>query len=88
MKIIRCPFCGGEVSIGICDDEGNQHESDYEENPWSGLGFQFIHNIDNGASEDCPIATYEDEILGRFIYDSRQEAQKEWNKRYDKNTNA
>ena len=77
-----CPFCGGEVSIVVCDDEGNTHyELEYEENPWSGLGYRLYHD-ETQAGEDCPIARHECEgELGMWIYDSREEAIEAWNRR-------
>lgn len=29
-----CPFCGGKVSIVLCDDEGNLHDEAYRERPY------------------------------------------------------
>ena len=30
-----CPFCGGEVSLVPCDDEGNLHDEAYREHPYN-----------------------------------------------------
>ena len=38
-----CPFCGGEVSLILCDDEGNLHDESYRERTYSGLGFVLHH---------------------------------------------
>jgi len=75
-----CPFCGGEVSIMGCDEEGNIHDSSYESDPWSGHVYAIRHDISQ-ARHDCPIATHLGEITGRYIYSSREEAIKSWNMR-------
>ena len=41
-----CPFCGGKVSLVLCDDEGNLHDEAYRERPYSGLGFMLHHAHD------------------------------------------
>lgn len=43
----KCPFCGCEVGITICDDEGNDKYLDYLDDPYSGIAFKFNH--DNGG---------------------------------------
>lgn len=73
-----CPFCGGEAKIQVCDDEGNFHDDEYELDPWNGLGFLIIHDVE--SNPNCPIATNEDELLGVYIYDSRDAAIIEWNR--------
>ena len=81
---LRCPFCGGEVRIVVCDDEGNRRDEDYESDPWSGLRFGLVHeDSDVPEGETCPIATSDGDgaMLGAYIYDSREEARSEWNKR-------
>ena len=30
-ELKSCPFCGGKVSLVLCDDEGNLHQSTIEE---------------------------------------------------------
>ena len=52
-----CPFCGGEVSLVPCDDEGNLHDEAYREHPYSGLGFMLHHAHEDNP--ECPIASYE-----------------------------
>ena len=42
-KLKLCPFCGGKVSIVLCDDEANLHDETYREHPYSGLGFMLHH---------------------------------------------
>ena len=74
-----CPFCGVIPKIYVCDDEGNLHEDDYEKDPWSGLGFQINHTIEDAPH--CPIASHPDESVGTRIYNSKEELAEEWNKR-------
>ena len=77
-----CPFCGGNIRIVVCDDEGNTHNEDYEHNPWSGLGYQLYHDITDDPQNQCPIAGHEHEgIMGVWIYDTREEAIEAWNRR-------
>lgn len=47
----KCPFCGCEVGITICDDEGNDKPLDYLDDPYSGIAFKFNH--DNGGCVLC-----------------------------------
>ena len=77
-----CPFCGGEASLIVSDDEGNVRSEEYENDPWSGLSFKIKH--DHYDNKDCPIASYgadEGESIGVYLYDSREEATAAWNKR-------
>lgn len=76
-----CPFCGGQVEIVCCDDEGNPHTVDYEQDPWSGIGYRIKHSVEK--NEVCPIARYEGDgaTMGVYIYDTREEATQYWNKR-------
>ena len=53
-KLRPCPFCGGEVSLVLCDDEGNLHDESYKAHPYSGLGFMLCHTHEENP--DCPIA--------------------------------
>lgn len=81
-----CPFCGGEIKVAVCDDEGNLHLHDgeeYEKNPWSGLGYKLWHDETMTNGNKCPIAHEEDSWggLGRWIYNSREDALKTWNAR-------
>lgn len=78
-KKLICPFCGGEVRIVVCDDEGNIRPDEYEDDPWSSLGYMLVHEEEDGIK--CPIATEPDEPLGRMIYDSREEAIETWSQR-------
>ena len=78
-----CPFCGGKATIIYRDDDGNLHGDDYKDDPWSGLGYQIRHSHEE--NEDCPIARYAEDgaIMGSvYIYDTREEAIKAWNRRY------
>lgn len=79
IKLKKCPFCGGIPRIIVCDDEGNHHSDEYEDDPWSGLGFMLYH--DEKENPNCPIAHEEEAQCGRFIYDSRKEAALAWNRR-------
>lgn len=78
-----CPFCGGNVSLGIRDDEGNHRNEDYENDPYSGLTFTILH--DHESNKDCPIAKYKEDggMMGVYLYESRHEAMQAWNKRVD-----
>ena len=77
-----CPFCGGKVSIVLCDDEGNLHDEAYRERPYSGLGFMLHHAHEDNP--ECPIASYECDggvLGGVYIYDTEEQAVETWNKR-------
>lgn len=77
-----CPFCGGNVSLVLCDDEGNLHDEAYREHPYSGLGFMLHHAHEENP--ECPIASYECDggILGGVhIYETEEQAAEAWNKR-------
>lgn len=77
-----CPFCGGKVSLVLCDDEGNLHDEAYREHPYSGLGFMIHHAHEENP--ECPIASYECDggILGGVhIYDTEEQAAEAWNRR-------
>lgn len=76
-----CPFCGGVVRIAVCDDEGNLHPEEYENDPWSGIGYMLMHEEkDVPKGKLCPIATFDDDdkCQGIHIYDSRDEAYSAW----------
>lgn len=77
-----CPFCGGVAKLSISDDEGNHRDEEYENDPWSGLSFKIQHTYED--NKGCPIAVYEDDdtSIGVYLYESREEAIKSWNKRY------
>jgi len=74
-----CPFCGGYISTVVCDNEGNIRDKKYEKEPWSGLGYILVHEIMENIT--CPIAQYEIEPVGMWIYESREEAAAIWNQR-------
>ena len=79
-KELICPFCGGKVTIRVCDGEGNLRPDSYEEDPWSGLGFVLYHDLAT-AKDTCPIAHHVDEQLGTIIFESRELAEKSWRNR-------
>lgn len=76
-----CPFCGGKATIVCCDDEGNIHDDDYENDPWNGLWYQIRHSHEE--NEGCPIARYAESstAIGTYTYDTREEAIEAWNRR-------
>ena len=74
-----CPFCGGDVSVVILDDEGNIRDEEYERDPYSGLSYVLAHDDPNGA---CPIVTYDEPIL--WLYDSRDDVAHVWNRRAER----
>lgn len=71
-----CPFCGGEVSVVVLDEEGNVRDEEYERDPYSGLSYAVAHDDPNGA---CPIATYDAPLP--WLYDSRDSVAHVWNRR-------
>ena len=82
-----CPFCGAKIRIIVCDDEGNEHDEEYEKDPWSGLGYQLYHDIVDDPTDSCPIAGAECEgVMGVWIYDTKEEAIEAWNRRADNGT--
>jgi len=79
---VPCPFCGGDIRIGVTDAEGNPKSDDYELNPWSGLRFVILHPEKPGMV--CPINTFGEESVGACSYDFRKIAIKVWNTRTEK----
>lgn len=81
-KLKKCPFCGGTIKIVICDDEGNIHNKDYLDILYSGISYGLQHD-DNNAEKSCPIANFscDNSFMGRYLYDTEQEAIEAWNKR-------
>ena len=67
----KCPFCGCNVGIAICDDEGNDKSLDYLNDPYSGIAFKFNH--DNGGcilfdfNEISPIYSVEDDDFDKAL---------------------
>ncbi|WP_121614764.1 Lar family restriction alleviation protein [Virgibacillus halodenitrificans] len=79
-NLLPCPFCGGKANIVVSDDEGNDRNEEYEKDPWSGLTFKLNH--DEETNKDCPIANFEEDHIGVYLYETRDEAIKSWNTRY------
>lgn len=77
--LLPCPWRKGTAKIIVCDDEGNHHSDDYENDPWSGIGYFLYHS--ESENPDCPIAHDDYTQCGRYIYDSREEAIDAWNTR-------
>lgn len=81
-ELLPCPFCGSEIRIVVCDDEGNIREDNYEKNPWSGLGYRLYHDVADCKNANCPIAGHErNGEMGIWIYDTREDAIEAWNRR-------
>lgn len=80
-EFLTCPFCGGRVHIQVCDGEGNFHDEEYENDPWSGLSYALIHeDKDIPEGKKCPIAFSDgdQQPLGNQLYDTREEAKCAW----------
>lgn len=73
----RCPFCKGRARIVVCDDEGNVHNEEYEDDPWSGLAYRLSHTEADDPTGACPITS--DDFVGDWYYDTRNEAVRAWN---------
>lgn len=73
LKMLPCPFCGATPAIVVCDDEGNIHEDEYEEDPYSGLMFAIQH-----TEYPCPVTSTEPYAV---LYVSRLNAIAAWNLR-------
>ena len=75
-----CPFCGNKIRIVVCDEEGNVHDDDYENDPWSGLAYMLYHDMKDDPRRVCPIAKHPGEgMMGIYLYDTRKEAIDAWN---------
>ena len=75
LEVLMCPFCGGELYIQTCDEEGEFQTDEYLKNSDSDVWYCMIHSeIDVPNGKECPIATeFEDESAGEYIYDSKEE---------------
>ena len=79
IKLIPCPFCGKEVYIRVCDEEGNVHGSlgcEYENDPWSGLAYT-LHHEGHG---ECFLNTDGDETaMGGILFYELEDLVNTWN---------
>lgn len=78
-KIKPCPFCGGTITFNVTDDEGNIHDEDYINEPWSGLWFEIVHRAEDYP--ECVIAKPYGESLTGTGYPNKEAAIAKWNKR-------
>ena len=78
-ELKTCPFCGGEVSVVVLDEEGNIRDEEYERDPYSGLRYAVAHDDPNG---ECPIATCDEPLP--WLYDSRDGMAHVWNRRAER----
>lgn len=82
IELKPCPFCGAKIRIMVCDRWGNLCDLEYENDPWSGLGYMLYHEITDDPTGKCPIAGHEGEgEMGVWFYDTREEAIEAWNRR-------
>ena len=74
-----CPFCGRSVEISIYDDEGNEHNADYLQDPYSGLWFAITHHKNSECILYCD--PLDDVKVGNHLYSDLCEIMKYWNRR-------
>nr|DAT25071.1 MAG TPA: restriction alleviation protein [Caudoviricetes sp.] len=78
-ELKSCPFCGGKVSLVLCDDEGNLHDEAYREHPYSGFGFMLHHAhkelVDNHDFE-CEECKRDHKELLAFLEELKQRRKK------------
>jgi len=86
--LLPCPFCGGNVRLQLCDDEGNFREDDYLNDPWSGVSYALTHVYPDVMRQDCPITHDDGEMVGAWLYDTPEEAELFWNQRVVKSCAA
>ena len=77
-----CPFCGKQIELQLTDKRGNFKSDSYLDDPYSGIGYVLRH-VDQRDDDQCPIAHEDDYAvyLGGWIYDSKEEAISNWNRR-------
>jgi len=80
-KLKTCPFCGEKIGIHIMDAEGNMRDESYLDDPWSGVSYSIKHYATDENS--CPIAGHEDESVGIWLYNTKEELIQAWNRRAD-----
>ena len=81
-KLLKpCPFCGGKAEIQIRDSECSLRDEEYEKNPYNGLMYSIGHRINDNLN--CPIANYEQDMVGVYLFESKDEAIETWNKRIE-----
>lgn len=72
---MKCRWCGGDIRIQPCDEEGNLKRIFYVEHPYSGLRYVLCHDLDDiPKGKHCPIATFKGQILGTRIYRTQTSA--------------
>ena len=74
-----CPFCGRRVEIGIYDNEGNEHNADYLQDPYSGVMFAITHHKNSECILYCD--PLDDVKVGNFLYSDLCQLMKDWNRR-------
>ena len=79
-KLKPCPFCGRTPFIHLADEEGNLQPASYAEEPFSMITYVLCH-YQKDNDDMCPIATYEGDVLGTWLYESEEEAVEAWNRR-------
>jgi hypothetical protein len=74
-----CPFCGREVRLQLCDEEGNFHPDEYLDDPWSGISYVLIHGNTKGVQ--CMLDEFNDEPLCGWRFSKAEGAAEMWNRR-------
>lgn len=85
-RLKPCPFCGRSVEISIYDDEGNEHNADYLQDPYSGVMFAITHHKNSECimkNSECILDCdpLDNEKVGNHLYSDLCEIMKYWNRR-------